>query len=115
MISTMCSFSRTGVLLLDFLIGFCLAIWFMLFSVDAVERFLNNPHPCEIAFPCVDPEQGARAAPVWAAVGQRGVSDSKVGLHAARGLAARAHGLDHGGRAGDDVAAGEDARHRCRK
>src|SRR5665647_582590 len=69
MISTMCSFSRSGALLLDFLIGFCLVIWFMLFSVDAVERFLNKPHPREIAFLRVDAEQGARATPVRAAVG----------------------------------------------
>ena len=36
-------------------------------------------------------------------------------LHRPRGLAASAHRLDHGRRAGDDVAAGEDARHRRRE
>src|SRR5436190_2120720 len=47
----------------------------------------------------------AALAPVDAAA----VAQAEVGLHGARGLAARAHRLDHRRRAGDDVAAGVDA------
>ena len=49
------------------------------------------------------------------AYGCVGVADAEVGLHAARGLAPGAHRLDHGRRAGDDVAAGVDAGHRGRQ
>src|SRR5574340_697722 len=44
-----------------------------------------------------------------------GVAQAEVRLHRARGLASRAHRLDHGRGAGDDVAAGVDARDRGRE
>ena len=119
MISTMCSFSVSTVLAV--VSGRAVAAGLRRWSQadDGVHGVLDGStavskvavRRCARARNCaraVDAEQASRPL----AGRRRWIADAEIGLHAARRLAAGAHRLDHGGRAGDDVAAGEDARQR---
>ena len=120
MISTICSLKRTA--------GFLAVLRTRAGSSRAGGDFpcgvgrwlsviLHSLRRRECARNCARGDRCRRTLPAPFDVGivDAGIAYAQIGLHAARGLAAGAHGLDHGRRAGDDVTAGKNARHRRRQ
>src|SRR5208282_6444069 len=76
---------------------------------------LRDADAREIALSEIDTKEHAGPGPSFGGSVPAVIAESEILLHAARGLAAGTHRLDHCRGPGDDIAAREHARHRGRK